>query len=79
VRAYCPDCGSLSKAIAAGGYYCEVCGSVSPQAEQVQRVWRPQMAGYYHEHSRLGCMYCNATVGFYNNACLRCGRTMGGA
>ncbi len=71
---YCPHCGHFSRAVTAGGYYCEVCGATTPQAEGMVRYPQPQTQGYYHEHSRLACPHCNATVGFHKNMCLRCGQ-----
>jgi hypothetical protein len=73
-RLYCPHCGSYSQAPAGGGYYCEICGALTPQAERVVRFPQPQTDHFYREHSRMSCMYCNATVGFHKGACLRCGR-----
>ncbi|MBZ0279792.1 MAG: hypothetical protein K8L97_03560 [Anaerolineae bacterium] len=74
-RTYCLHCGSASRAVAAGGYYCEACGGVTPRAENVVRFPLPQLQPYYYEHSRISCRHCNATVGFHKNACLRCGRS----
>lgn len=74
-RTYCLHCGNASRAVAAGGYYCEACGGVTPRAENIVRFPLPQLQPYYYEHSRVSCRHCNATVGFHKNACLRCGRT----
>lgn len=74
-RVYCHACGYVSKAAAAGGYYCESCGALMPQAESIRRFPNRQTAAYYQEQSRIACTHCNATVGFHNGACLRCGRT----
>ncbi|MBL8165908.1 MAG: trypsin-like peptidase domain-containing protein [Anaerolineae bacterium] len=74
-RVYCLYCGSGSRAVAAGGYYCEVCGAVTPRAENIVRFPQPQLQAYYYSHDRIACRHCNATVGFHKNACLRCGRT----
>jgi len=74
-RIYCPHCGSYSQAAAAGGYYCEVCGGLTSQAEQVVRFRQPTTDRFYQEYSNFTCMYCGATVGAHNGACLRCGRT----
>ena len=71
---YCASCGSLTKAAGAGGYYCEYCGSTMPQAQHIARMPQPQTAGYYYESGRISCTNCNATVGFYNGVCLRCGQ-----
>jgi len=76
-RIYCPHCGYYSQAPAAGGYYCEVCGSLTPQAEQIVRFRQPGTDRFYQEYSSTRCMYCTATVGFHQGACLRCGRTPG--
>jgi hypothetical protein len=77
-RVYCLHCGCGSRAVAAGGYYCEVCGAVTPRAENVVRFPQPQLQAYYYAHDRVACRHCNATVGFHKNACLRCGRTPSG-
>lgn len=71
---YCPGCGSLSRAAAAGGYYCEVCGSTMPQAQNITRLSQPQLVGFYFENSRITCTQCGANVGFHNGKCLRCGQ-----
>jgi hypothetical protein len=71
---YCPGCGGLSRAAAVGGYYCEVCGSTMPQAQEINRLPQPQLMGLYFEQSRITCTHCNGTVGFYNGQCLRCGQ-----
>ncbi len=76
-RLYCPHCGSFSQAPAAGGYYCEVCGALTPQAEQITRFRQPHTDRFYREYSQMACMHCNATVGFHKGACLRCGREPG--
>lgn len=73
-RIYCLHCGSGSRAVAAGGYYCEVCGAVTPRAENIVRFPQPQLQAYYYTHDRVACRHCNATVGFHKNMCLRCGR-----
>jgi hypothetical protein len=71
-RNYCPSCGSESRAIANGYFFCEVCGTVAPQASQLNRY--PQ-ADPYFEPSRIRCSICGAQVGFYGGRCLRCGQT----
>ena len=76
-RVYCPHCGYYSQATAAGGYYCEVCGGVAIQAEQLVRFRQPQTERFYLEHSNFTCMYCGATVGAHKGACLRCGQAPG--
>lgn len=76
-RIYCPSCGYYSQAPAAGGYYCELCGAVTPQAEQLVRFRQPQTDRFYQENSSTRCMYCSATVGSHKGACLRCGQVAG--
>ncbi len=71
---YCPGCGGLSRAAAAGGYYCEVCGCTMPQAQNITRLPQPQLVGFYLEDSRITCTHCGATVGFHGSRCLRCGQ-----
>jgi hypothetical protein len=71
-RAYCSNCGSASRAFAAGYFYCEVCGSLSPQARNFART--PQ-ADPFAEVNPMRCSHCGAQVGFHNNRCLRCGRS----
>ncbi len=71
-RAYCSNCGAASRAFAAGYFYCEVCGSVSPQARQFART--PQ-ADPFAEVSSMRCIHCGAQVGFHGGRCLRCGRS----
>ncbi len=73
-RLYCPHCGYYSQAPANGGYYCEVCGAVTPQAERITRFRQPQTEQFYREQSQMKCRHCNASVGFYKGMCLRCGR-----
>jgi hypothetical protein len=70
---YCAGCGNLSRAAAHGGFYCEYCGRVLPQAEGRERFPVPQMAGLYGETMHQPCPECGSTVGFYQGACLRCG------
>ncbi|MBZ0288798.1 MAG: hypothetical protein K8I30_14365, partial [Anaerolineae bacterium] len=62
---------------AAGGYYCEVCGGIAIQAEQLVRFRQPQTDRFYQEYSNFTCMHCGATAGAHKGACLRCGRTPG--
>lgn len=71
---YCPGCGNLSRAAAAGGYYCELCGSTMPQAQNITRLPQPQFVGFYVENSRITCTRCGAAVGFHDSMCLRCGQ-----
>jgi len=77
-RVYCPHCGNNSRAVGAGYFYCEQCGSVTPPAENMQRYPIPQAETYY-ETSRARCTNCNSTAGIYNNVCLRCGSAQGRA
>jgi hypothetical protein len=72
---YCPGCGGLSRAAAAGGYYCEMCGCVMPSAQSVSRIPQPQLVGFYYENDRMTCTRCGANVGFHQGKCLRCGQT----
>jgi S1-C subfamily serine protease len=76
-RVYCPHCGYYSQAAAAGGYYCEICGGIAIQAEQLVRFRQPQTDRFYLEHSNFTCMYCGATAGAHKGACLRCGQMPG--
>ncbi|MEZ4670159.1 MAG: serine protease [Anaerolineae bacterium] len=71
---YCRHCGHYSYALAAGGYYCEFCGGLHPQAESIVRFPQAQTQALYIENSRVACPHCNAMVGFHRNLCLRCGR-----
>lgn len=73
-RAYCPTCGSNSRAGGAGFYYCESCGGVIPRAQFVTRQPLPQ-AEYYYSVSGIRCVQCGAQSGLYNGKCLRCGHT----
>jgi len=70
---YCPGCGILSRAGTVGGYYCEMCGSTLPTAENVRRSPLPQLARFYGETMHRPCPNCDSRVGFFNGACLRCG------
>ncbi|NWG18352.1 MAG: trypsin-like peptidase domain-containing protein, partial [Chloroflexi bacterium] len=73
-RQYCPACGAVSKAAAAGGYYCETCGSLMAYADRRVRGWRDAGNVLYHEQNRIACRHCSATAGFHRGLCLRCGR-----
>ena len=73
-KAYCRHCGFYSRALASGGYYCEHCGGLHPQAEGLIRFPQAQTQAYYYEHNSMSCPNCNANVGFYRNNCLRCGQ-----
>jgi hypothetical protein len=70
-RGYCPYCGALSRAVGGGYFYCEVCGSIAPQARQLQRY--PQ-GDPFNEPSQFPCPNCGAQAGFYGGRCLRCGQ-----
>jgi hypothetical protein len=72
-RTYCPTCGFVSRAIAAGYFYCETCGGVAPPARAFNRY--PQDNPYF-EQNRIRCSHCGATVGFSRDQrCLRCGQS----
>ncbi len=73
-RQYCPACGAASQAAAAGGYYCDSCGSLMAQAEKKVRGWRDASNVLYHEQNRIACRHCSAAAGFHRGLCLRCGR-----
>lgn len=73
-RTYCISCGSASIAAAAGGDYCDVCGGVMPQAQNITRIYRPQMVAHYSRNPSAPCTICGAQVGFYSHRCLRCGQ-----
>jgi ribosomal protein L40E len=72
-RVYCHSCGGVSRAAAAGGFYCEICGATMPFAEDHQRISTPQMAMFYQENDPTTCTNCGARAGFHNGLCLRCG------
>lgn len=72
-RAYCPSCGTNSRAGGAGFYYCETCGGMMPRAQYVTRQPLPQ-AEYYYGVSGIRCTQCGVTAGMYNGKCLRCGQ-----
>ena len=76
-RSYCRHCGHYSKALAAGGYYCEKCGGLHPQAEGLLRQPQAQTQAFYYEYNSMACPNCNANVGFHRNYCLRCGQPAG--
>ncbi len=73
-KAYCHHCGFYSRALASGGYYCERCGGLHPQAEGLVRFPQPQTQVFYYEHNGMICPNCNANVGFHRGYCLRCGQ-----
>lgn len=72
-KTYCPSCGCLSRAIVLGGFYCESCGAVLPQARGATRSPIPSLAGLYQENQARACNKCGARMGFYDGKCLRCG------
>jgi hypothetical protein len=72
---YCPSCGHRSRAQAAGGFYCETCGSMLPAARNTRRFPLPQMAALYGENAHRPCRLCGARVGYYDGRCLRCGQS----
>lgn len=72
-RSYCPGCGYLSRSMGAGFFYCELCGSVAPQAGHFQRYAQQNP---YFESSPIRCTNCGAQVGYGSDGrCLRCGQT----
>ncbi len=73
-KVYCRHCGFYSRALSAGGYYCERCGGLHPQAEGLVRFPQAQTQAFYYEHNSMSCPNCNANVGYYRNNCLRCGQ-----
>jgi hypothetical protein len=75
--AYCPHCGSNSRAGGQGFFFCDVCGAVMPASANVARYPIPQAESYYNPISARGihCTRCSAAVGFHNGVCLRCGQT----
>lgn len=73
-RTYCPSCGFLSRAAAVGAFYCETCGSILPHARAVNRFPVPAANPVYNENIYRACRHCGARVGYYNGACLRCGK-----
>lgn len=75
-RTYCPGCGYVSRSRNLGAFYCEMCGSVLPEARGVSRYHVAQAATLYGENLQRPCRHCNARVGFYNGRCLRCGQDM---
>ncbi len=72
-RKYCPNCGTLSRALGAGYFYCEVCGGIRPETATVQRYYLPQ-ADILYETSRVRCIHCNSIAGVHKGRCLRCGK-----
>ncbi len=76
-RQYCPHCGFASMVAAYGGFYCENCGGVLPYALHQQRFPQPQLGQLYGEGQYMPCPHCQATIGTYNQLCLRCGQQIG--
>lgn len=77
-RSYCPHCGYSSRALMAGGYYCESCGALSSAAEALPvRVYQPHMRSFYEQQTNMACPRCTSVVGYHKNTCLRCGFTLG--
>lgn len=72
-RVYCPHCGGISRAVAAGYYYCEICGGVTPRAQAIARMHIPQADIFYDGADTL-CVRCGALVELYKGRCLRCGQ-----
>jgi ribosomal protein L37AE/L43A len=72
-RAYCPTCGTGSRAGGAGFFFCETCGSTMPRVQNIPRYPLPQ-AEYYYSSSGIRCSRCGAQVGFHDGRCLRCGQ-----
>ncbi|MFQ3648625.1 MAG: serine protease [Anaerolineae bacterium] len=69
----CPACGSSSRALIYGGFYCETCGSVLPQYAQKPRY--PQANTntlLLYNETNPPCQRCGAQVGMYRGKCLRC-------
>jgi len=77
---YCHHCGSLTRAELYGGYYCETCGALRPNLENVDRPNRSsqQLLQIYNENLSRTCPRCSARVGYYNAKCLRCGYDLEG-
>ena len=75
-RMYCPSCGHASQAAAYGAFYCEICGSTLPYAQERQRFPQPQLASLYGEGRQMACPNCQSSAGFYKNVCLRCGHDL---
>lgn len=78
-QVYCPACGTLSRAGAAGAYYCETCGFTLPHAQNIRRYQMPQMLAFYTSSQERPCRNCGAQVGYKatgpdRGKCLRCGQ-----
>lgn len=72
-RVYCPHCGGISRAVAAGYFYCELCGGVTPRAQAIARTHLPQADVFYDGADTL-CVRCGALVELYQGRCVRCGQ-----
>lgn len=75
-RKYCPNCGTSSRALGAGFFYCEACGGIRPETARAQRYHMPQ-ADVFYQQGNVRCVHCGAPAGFHAGRCLRCGRTQG--
>ncbi len=75
--AYCPQCGTQSRAGGQGFFFCETCGSVMPSAQNMTLYPIPQAENYYSQTNAPRCPYCQAAVGYHNGKCLRCGQPAG--
>ncbi len=73
-QVYCGHCGHRSRAGAAGAFYCELCGSTFPTAQNIRRYQLPQMMPFYENNNNPACVTCGSRIGSYNNTCLRCGQ-----
>jgi hypothetical protein len=73
-RVYCASCGYASAAATVGGFYCECCGTIMPQARDQTRQHTYSMAALYGENTHPPCPHCGAQIGTYQGTCLRCGR-----
>ncbi len=69
---YCHNCGAYSRVGGMGGFYCETCGGTLPYAVAQARLPQPHLIQAYGE-IYSPCPSCGARVGYFNNACLRCG------
>jgi hypothetical protein len=73
-RHYCSACGYISAASAAGGYYCENCGTTMSQSQNVHRQLTQHSLNLYAERNSPPCVHCGAQAGLYQQQCLRCGQ-----
>ncbi|MDX2161817.1 MAG: trypsin-like peptidase domain-containing protein [bacterium] len=72
--AYCPQCGTQSRAGGLGYFFCEVCGATMPQSLSVTRYPIPQAESYYAPANAPRCPHCQAASGFHAGKCVRCGQ-----